>query len=108
MKKNKIASMESTLAKTPKEAMAPVKYEKTEEDMCMAGECDLDHLMRAEDIKKDEKRMAYVHKAHEKKTTAMKSIADLKMASQALAHKKDMEVKSIPAQPRHKQRYPKK
>jgi uncharacterized protein YciI len=49
--------------------------------------------MRAEEIKSDPKRMEHVHKAHKKKLTAMKSIADLKMAGQALAHKKKMDAK---------------
>ncbi len=108
MKKMKIASMKSDLPRTPKEAMAPAKYEKTEDDMLRDGEYDMDHLMKAEDIKGDAKRMEYVHKAHAKKTTQMRSIADLKMASQALAHQTTEEAKAKAAQPRIKARYPKR
>lgn len=106
MKKSKVADME--MPRTPKDAMAPketVAQERSEEEKLRNGEIDLDHLMRAEDIKGDNERMEYVHKAHAKKTTAMRSIADLKMAGQALAQKKRDE---IAAQPRHKTRYPKR
>lgn len=112
MKKHKIATQaNSDMARTPKEAMAPKADEEAQEsEKERMGEMDLDHLVKAEDIKKDPKKMEYVHKAHEKKTTAMRSIADLKMASQALAHKakEDAAPKAKPAQGRIKTRYPKK
>lgn len=110
MKKSKIASMNSDLARTPKEAMAPkeIAPEKSDSDREREGEIDLDDLLRAEKIKLDPDRMKYVLKAHEKKSTAMRSIEDLKMASQALAHAESEMMKEKPAQPRHKNRYPKR
>lgn len=105
MKKSKVASMKSELPRTSPEAMAP---KKTEEDCERDGHCDLDHLIRAEEIKGDSKRMDYVHKAREKRTGQMRSIGDLKMASQALAAAEKDELKAKAAQPRHKTRYPKR
>lgn len=106
MKKSKV--VDTDLPRTPPEAMAAKQSERSEEDMEREGHYDLDHLMRAEEIKGDESRMKYVHKAHEKKTKAMRSIADLKMAGQALAHEKQEAMKEKAAQPRHKVRYPKR
>ena len=87
--KSKVAKMESKsddeMPKTPKEAMAEVKHDKSEEDMCRDGEYDLDALLKAIEIKNDPKKMEYVNKAHDKKSTALRSIADLKMAGEALA-----------------------
>ncbi len=106
MKKTKVAAMNPEMPRTPKEAMAPKDSDKaserSEEDKLRSGEMDLDHLMRAEDIKNDPEKMEFVHKAHAKKTVAMRSIADLKMASQALA----AQDKAKAAQPREKTRYP--
>lgn len=104
MKKSKVAEM----PRTPKEAMAPKHpdSEKSEEDKLRDGEWDMDALMKAEEIKGDNGRMEYVHKAHEKRSKAMRSIADLKMAGQALAMQKQDEMKAKAAQPRHKTRYP--
>lgn len=73
--------------RVPKDALAPAPYEKTEEDKEREGNYDLDHLLRAKEIESDPDRMKYVHKAHEKKTTALRSIADLKMAAQALGER---------------------
>jgi hypothetical protein len=87
----------------PKPEAAP---EKDEMGKMMDGQMDLDHLLRAEEIKQDPSRMEYVHKAHEKKMGGMRSIADLKMAGQALGAKKLEEEKAKPAQPRIKKRYP--
>ena len=126
MKKTKVASMDMGMARTPKEAMAPknpdAKMERSEEEKLRSGEMDLDDLIKAHGIQNDPERMEYVHKAHMKKMPAMRSIADLKMAGQALAESKkhekmeevmgekedDMEEKKVPAQPRHKARYPKR
>jgi len=83
--KSKVASMKSKMASTPADAMAEDKDEKSEMDMAREGEYDLEALMKAFEIKNDEKRMEYVKKAHDKKTTALKSIEDLKMAGEALA-----------------------
>ncbi len=105
MKASKIASTD--LPRTPKNAMAPAA-EKPEEDLERDGHFDLEHLMKAEEIKKDPLRMDYVHKAHEKKSAQMRSIADLKVAGQALAAKSQDEAKAKAAQPRHKTRYPEK
>lgn len=77
----------SSEARVPKDALAPVKHERSEEDYERDGHYDLDHLVRAKEIEQDEKRMKYVHKAHEKKTTALKSIADLKLAAQAVGER---------------------
>lgn len=90
MKKSKVVQVHSDFARTPASSMAPketAKEERTEEDKLRSGEYDLEHLMKAHDIKNDNERMEYVHKAHGKKTTALKSIADLKMAGEALNHK---------------------
>lgn len=123
MKKAKVAS--SDLPRTPKDSMAPSKYEPTEEDKIRDGNYDMDHLLKAEEIKADAERMKYVGKAHDKKTVAMRSIADLKVAAQALAQQKKEEAsegekdkkfnakeeaaeQGVPAQPRHKTRYPQK
>lgn len=104
MKKVKVAG---DLPRTPKEAMAPkVDNERSEEEKLRNGEMDLDHLMRAEEIKNDPEKMEYVHRAHGKKSVAMRSIADLKIAGQALAAQKTEEMKAKPSQPRHKIRYP--
>lgn len=106
MKKAKIVN---DMPRTPAAAMAPKEPptpEKTEEDRLRDGDYDMEHLMRAEDIKADPKRMEYVQKAHAKKTTQMRSIADLKMAGAALDQQKSEAVKSKAAQPRHKTRYP--
>lgn len=110
MKKNKIASMQSEMPRTPKDAMAPKidKPEPDEDDKMRNGEYDMEHLLKAEDIKNDPDRMKYVGKAHDKKTVAMRSIADLKMASAALDSQKAEEIKAKAAQPRHKTRYPKR
>jgi hypothetical protein len=105
MKKSKVAT-KSDLPRTSPEAMAPAKHERSEEDMEREGHYDLDQLMRAEEIKGDEKRMSYVHKAVDKKSKAIRSIADLKVAGQALAHQKTEEMKAKAGQPRHKTRYP--
>jgi hypothetical protein len=88
MKKTKIASMSSDLPKTPPGSMAAAKekMEESEEDKMRSADYDLDHLMKAEDIKNDPDKMAYVQKAHAKRTVAMRSIGDLKEASAALAH----------------------
>lgn len=116
MKKAKVATPASDHPRTPTDSMAPIKYEPTEDDKIRDGGYDLDHLIRAEEIKGDDKKMEYVKKAHEKKTTQMRSIADLKVAGQALAHKKtseargekNMEEKGEPAHGRVKTRYPKR
>lgn len=100
MKKSKVVQVHSDFARTPPSSMAAAegpKEEKTEEDKLRSGEYDLEHLMKAHDIQGDNERMEYVHRAHTKKMSAMKSIADLKMAGEALA-----------AQPRHKNRFPKR
>lgn len=99
MKKSKVAMPKSDLARTPPEAMAAkhVDSETSEEDKLRKGEWDLEDLMKAEEIKGDQGRMEYVHKAHAKKTTQMRSIADLKVAAEALAEKE-----------RQKIRYPKR
>lgn len=114
----KLSVADTSLARTPPQSMAPAPTpEPTEEDMMRKGGYDLDSLMSAEDIKSDPKRMEYVHKAHGKKMTAMRSIQDLKVAGQALAmQKKDAKAADqedaaeggAPAQPRHKTRYPKR
>lgn len=116
MRKAKVADM----ARTSPSAMAPAPApEPSEDDKIQSGGYDLDHLMRAEEIKADPKKMEYVHKAHKKKMTAMRSIQDLKDAAQALAHKgkaddaeeageSPAEEKGEAAQPRAKTRYPKK
>jgi hypothetical protein len=91
MKKSKVVQVHSDFARTPASSMAPKespKEEKTEEDKLRSGEYDLEHLMKAHDIQGDNERMEYVHRAHAKKSTAMKSIADLKMAGEALAEHK--------------------
>lgn len=108
MKPSKIAKQDSELARTSKEAMAPkhVDDEQSEEDKIRKGEWDLEDLMKAEAIKGDQGRMEYVHKAHAKKSAAMRSIADLKMAGQALAQQKSDQIKAKAAQPRHKNRFP--
>ena len=88
MKKSKVAKMDNDFARTPPSSMAPKegpKEEKSEEDKLREGEYDLEHLMKAHDIQGDPERMERVHKAHAKKMGAMKSIADLKMAGEALA-----------------------
>lgn len=108
MKKSKIADMPRTSAAAMSPKHVDAKDERSEEDKLRSGEYDLDHLMRAEDIKNDPEKMEYVHKAHAKKTTQLRSIADLKMAGQALAAKKQDEMKKKAAQPRHKERYPEK
>lgn len=98
-------SIDTTLPRTPKNAMAD-KPEPDEDDKMRNGEYDMDHLLKAEDIKNDPDRMKYVAKAHDKKTVAMRSIADLKIAGQALASQRIDELKAKAAQPRHKTRYP--
>lgn len=113
MKKQKMATPAvGDFPRTSKEAMAPAAPpapERSEEDKVRDGGYDLDHLMRAEEIKADPDKMAYVMKAHAKKTTAMRSIADLKNAGQALAASQSKAVKSgdESVQGRVKQRYPK-
>jgi hypothetical protein len=109
MKKSKIAS---DLPRTSPAAMAPknpdMQMEPSEEDKLRSGEYDLDHLMKAEDIKNDPEKMEYVHKAHAKKTVSMRSIADLKVAGQALAAQTQEAAKAKASQPREKTRYPKR
>lgn len=126
MKKVKIAEVKSKMEfpRTPKEAMAPNSADP--EDMLLdKGHMDLEHLMKTHEIQTDPNRMKYVGMAHEKKMGAMRSIADLKLAGQALASQKKEELgepkmdakanakeesgeAAIPAQPRHKNRYPKR
>lgn len=60
------------------DSFAPAKHEKSESDKEREGDYDLDHLLRAEEIKGDEDRMKYVRKAHGKKHKALTSIAELK------------------------------
>lgn len=74
------------MPKVGPEAMAP-KEDDDEKKYEQEGHWDLDQLMRAEEIRQDPKRMKYVHKAHEKKFSALRSIADLK----AVADMKAME-----------------
>lgn len=124
IKKAKIAS--ESMPRLPKDAPAPMPVPaKTPEDLARDGEHDLDHLLRSEDIKADPQRMDGVKKAHEKRMTGMRSIADLKAAGQALAHQKkkqmmgdgdaedlkdggaDEATETKPPQPRVKQKYPK-
>ena len=103
MKKSKVAKMEHDLPRTPKEAMAhkvdtvssesDMSHEKSEADREREAEMDLDHLLHAEKIKGDSKRMEYVQKAATRKHHAIRSIADIKMAGQALAHEKRMGLK---------------
>lgn len=98
MKKSKVAKMEHDLPRTPKEAMAhkvdtvssesDMSHEKSEADREREAEMDLDHLLHAEKIKGDSKRMEYVQKAADRKHKAIRSIADLKMAGQAIAAEK--------------------
>lgn len=118
MKKTKAANKNSELPRTPKDAMAPAEPlpvpQKTDMEKMQDGNYDLDHLLKAEDIKADPEKMNWVQKAHDKKSTAMRSIADLKMASQALAQQAgakgpktaEMAPTGIAAQPRNKTRYP--
>lgn len=87
MKKTKVAKTDSDFARTPASSMAEKKPEKTEEDHEREGTYDLDHLIRADEIRRDENRMKYVHRAADKKHTAIRSIQDLKVAGEALAHK---------------------
>ncbi len=125
MKKSKVASTDSSLPRTPKDAMAPKQYEPTQEDKMRDGNYDLDHLLKSHEIQSDPEKMKYVGKAHEKRMGAMRSIADLKLAGQALAQQKKEELsegekdqkfnakeeageQGEPAQPRSKIRYPKK
>lgn len=127
MKKSKAKDFMADMPRTPPGSMAPAQPMPTEEDKMRSGEMDLDHLLRAEDIKQNPDKMKYVAKAHEKRTTSMRSLGDLKMAAQALAHKKKMEMQGQndgdpedakdngadeategkKAQPRVKQKYPK-
>ena len=104
MKKTKVADME--LPRTTPAAMAAKDNEPSEEEKLRNGEYDMDHLIKAEEIKNDPERMEFVHKAHAKKTVGMRSIADLKVAGQALAAQKTEEVKAKAAQPRNKTRFP--
>jgi hypothetical protein len=93
MRKSKVASMDSGMAKTPKESMAPAQPDKNAlEEKLRMGEMDLEHLMKAHDIQNDPEKMEYVHKAHGKKMGAMRSIADLKTAAQALAAQQKEEI----------------
>lgn len=106
MKKNKIAAPD--MPRTSPAAMAPKTDvpEPDEDSLMRAGEYDMDHLMKAEDIKNDPEKMKYVQKAHAKKTTQMRSIADLKTAGAALDQQKSEQVKAKSAQGRIKTRYP--
>lgn len=89
MKKHKIADMKSDLPKLPKEAPAPkpLPADEAESEKMRLAEMDLDHLMKAHDIQMDSERMERVGKVHGKRMGAMRSIADLKLAGQALALK---------------------
>jgi hypothetical protein len=69
------------MPRTPANAMAPAAKpddEAAENEKLRSGEMDLDHLMKAEDIKSDPEKMEYVHKAHAKKSKQLRSIDDLK------------------------------
>lgn len=107
MKKVKIAS---EMPRTPPASMAPKmdKPEPDEDDLMRNGEYDMEHLLKAEDIKNDPDKMKYVQKAHAKKSTQMRSIADLKVAGAALDQQKTEQVKAKAAQGRIKTRYPEK
>lgn len=88
MKKSKVAKMESDPPRTPPEAMAPKKQEPSEEDLDREAEYHLDDMLRVEKIKNDPAKMERVRKAAERKHHAIRSIADLKVAGQALAAEK--------------------
>lgn len=71
------------MPRTPAKAMAPMAQppaddESAENEKLRNGEMDLEHLMKAEDIKNDPEKMEYVHKAHAKKSRSLRSIEDLK------------------------------
>jgi hypothetical protein len=87
MKKSKVAKVESDFARTPASSMAAKEHEKSESDLEREGEMDLDDLLRVEKIRSDPERMKRVHAAAEKKQVHIRSIQDLKMAGEALAHK---------------------
>lgn len=86
MKKSKIAEM----PRTPANAMAEKEHEEKEdlEEMVRKGGYDLDDLIRAEEIKKDDGRMKYVKMAADKRAGAIRSIQDLHVAREALAMEK--------------------
>lgn len=87
MKKSKVVQVSSDFAKTPASSMAPKKEEKSESDFEREAEIDLDDLLRAEKIKADPERMKRILAAADKKAGSIRSIQDLKVAGEALAHK---------------------
>lgn len=89
MKKSKVVQVSSDFAKTPASSMAPKEkdHEKSESDFEREAEIDLDDLLRAEKIKADPERMKRILAAADKKAGSIRSIQDLKVAGEALAHK---------------------